>query len=138
MIKVTALALTALLALTACGEQQSASKTGAPVGLMSAPASDVAHNENESDSKTTKKKSNKQENVPFTGTPVDINTASAAELVAVLKGTGVGKAKVENIIAYREEHGGFKSVEELNAVKGIGDKTMEKIRPRLTVSKAVK
>lgn len=62
---------------------------------------------------------------------VDINTADAATLAAVLD--GVGASKAEAIIAYREEHGPFESVDELAEVKGIGLKTLEKNRERITL-----
>lgn len=51
---------------------------------------------------------------------VNINTADAITISEVLK--GVGPAKAEAIVAYRKEHGPFKSVEQLSEVKGIGDK----------------
>ena len=49
---------------------------------------------------------------------VNINTASPSELEA-LPGVGLAKAKV--IVDYRQQHGAFKSVEELKNVKGIGE-----------------
>jgi competence protein ComEA len=49
---------------------------------------------------------------------ININTADAAALT-LLK--GVGDKKAQAIIAYRDEHGAFQSVEELAEVKGIGD-----------------
>lgn len=58
--------------------------------------------------------------------PVDINRADAATLAASLN--GIGPAKAEAIVAYREEHGPFKSVEQLAEVKGVGLKTVEKNR----------
>lgn len=54
---------------------------------------------------------------------ININTASAEELAAELKGVGLNKAKA--IVAYREEYGSFKSVDELSGVKGIGLKTVD-------------
>lgn len=60
---------------------------------------------------------------------VDINTADAATLAAVLD--GVGEAKAEAIVAYREENGPFQSVDQLAEVKGIGLKTLEKNRDRI-------
>ena len=55
--------------------------------------------------------------------PVNVNTADAATLASELK--GVGEKTAAAIVAYREEHGPFKSVEDLKNVKGIGDKTIE-------------
>jgi competence ComEA-like helix-hairpin-helix protein len=51
---------------------------------------------------------------------VNINSADAATISEVLK--GVGSAKADAIVAYRKEHGPFKSAEQLAEVKGIGDK----------------
>ena len=67
----------------------------------------------------------------FAAEPVNINTADAAVLSTKI--TGIGPAKAEAIVAYRKEHGPFKSVDELANVKGIGLKTVEKIRDQLTV-----
>src|SRR5689334_113236 len=63
--------------------------------------------------------------------PVNINTADAATLATRLN--GVGESKAEAIVAYREEHGAFKTVDQLAQVKGIGLKTVEKNREMLTV-----
>ena len=62
---------------------------------------------------------------------VNINTADAGALDAVL--LNVGPAKAEAIVQYRREHGAFKSIEELAMVKGIGLKTVEKNRGRITL-----
>ena len=62
---------------------------------------------------------------------VNINTADAGALDAVL--LNVGPAKAEAIVQYRREHGAFKSVEELAMVKGIGLTTVEKNRERITL-----
>lgn len=66
-----------------------------------------------------------------TQTSININRATEAELVAL---DGVGSSKAQAIILYREMFGGFKSVDELTKVKGIGAKTVEKNRSRLRVS----
>ncbi len=129
----------AVLGLAACGQEQANTK---PVGLMAtseAASEQVAveqksTNSSETEAVPTKKVKKQESNIPTQ--PVNINTATAEELIAALKGTGVGKAKVAKIIEYREQHGGFKSVDELTEVKGIGDKTLEKVRPRVTLSGA--
>jgi len=61
---------------------------------------------------------------------VNINTANADELATL---AGVGKVKAEAIIAYRTANGNFKTVEDLSKVKGIGDKSVEKLKPEITV-----
>jgi len=66
---------------------------------------------------------------------VNLNTATAAQLETL---NGIGAAKAEAIVAYRGEHGSFKSVDELADVKGIGDKTVEKNREQMTVTPARK
>ena len=65
-----------------------------------------------------------------TQTSININRATEAELVAL---DGIGSNKAQAIILYREMFGGFKSVDELTKVKGIGAKTVEKNRRRLSV-----
>ena len=69
----------------------------------------------------------------FASAVVDLNSATAAELDA-LKGVGAAKAKA--IIDYRDKNGPFKSVDELAKVKGFGAKTVDKLRPELTVGGA--
>ncbi|MFH6650498.1 helix-hairpin-helix domain-containing protein [Streptococcus suis] len=61
---------------------------------------------------------------------VNLNTATEADLQTI---SGIGAKRAADIIAYREVNGGFKSVDDLNNVSGIGDKTMESIRPYVTV-----
>ena len=61
---------------------------------------------------------------------VNINTATEGELTAL---DGIGSSKARAIIVYREAFGKFASVDELTQVKGIGEKTLEKNRQRLTV-----
>jgi len=64
----------------------------------------------------------------FAGT-IDINSANADVLAAELH--GVGAKKAAEIIKYREANGGFKSIEELINVKGIGGTILEKNRARI-------
>jgi len=54
---------------------------------------------------------------------VNINTATAEQIANGLKGIGLKKA--EAIITYRKNHGGFKKVEQLLEVKGIGEGTLK-------------
>jgi competence protein ComEA len=63
--------------------------------------------------------------------PVNINTASVEQLTEL---NGIGDAKAKAIVAYRDEHGAFKSVDQLANVKGIGLKTVEKNREMITLS----
>lgn len=62
---------------------------------------------------------------------ININTADASVIADGL--VGVGKEKAEAIVAYRKEHGPFKSAEQLADVKGIGDKLVLKNRDRIAV-----
>lgn len=64
------------------------------------------------------------------GRLININTADTRELIKL---SGIGEVKAAAIVAYREEHGAFSSLEELLNVKGIGEKTLEKIRGYITV-----
>ena len=61
---------------------------------------------------------------------ININRASEGELVSL---HGIGSSKAQAIILYREMFGEFKTVDELTNVKGVGTKTVEKNRRRLTV-----
>jgi competence protein ComEA len=64
------------------------------------------------------------------GRLVNINTASAPELAAI---KGLGEVKAKAIVAYREQNGPFKSVDELKEVKGIGEQMLAKLRPQVTL-----
>src|SRR6185295_10849846 len=61
--------------------------------------------------------------------PVDINTADAATLARELN--GVGPARAQAIVAYRNEHGPFKSVDDLRLVKNMPQKIIEANRENL-------
>lgn len=64
---------------------------------------------------------------------VNINTATQSELEAV---GGVGPAKAKAIISYREANGGFKSLDELDNVKGFGKASIDKLKGELSVEPA--
>ena len=64
---------------------------------------------------------------------LNLNTASASQLQKL---EGIGKKTAAAIVAYREEHGKFKSIKELKHVKGIGKKRLAKIKDKLKVSKS--
>lgn len=61
---------------------------------------------------------------------ININTADAETLDEL---AFVGEVKAEAIVEYRDEHGPFKSAEQLALVKGIGLRTVEKNRDRIVV-----
>lgn len=61
---------------------------------------------------------------------ININAATEADLQTI---SGIGPAKAQKIIAYRESNGPFKTVEDLCNVSGIGTKTLENIRDQISV-----
>jgi competence protein ComEA len=70
----------------------------------------------------------------FASTPVNVNMADAATLAHSLD--GVGPSKAAAIVAYREAHGPFKSVDDLSQVKGIGPATLERNRSAILLTDA--
>ncbi len=85
------------------------------------PASEVAQVEQLS----------KAERLAARDAPIDLNLASAEDLTLL---PGVGPATAERILALRERKGGFESVEELLAVRGIGEARLRAMRPHLALS----
>lgn len=69
--------------------------------------------------------------VPVANAALNLNTATKEELVAL---SGIGPSKAQVILDYRTQHGGFKSVDELKDVKGIGARRFEKLKAELTVA----
>ncbi|HUG88715.1 MAG TPA: helix-hairpin-helix domain-containing protein, partial [Actinomycetota bacterium] len=61
---------------------------------------------------------------------VNVNTADATALDSL---PGIGEVLAQRIIDHREAHGPFTSVDELVAVSGIGEVTLEELRPLVTV-----
>ena len=66
----------------------------------------------------------------LTAGEVDINTADKKTLMTL---SGIGESFAEKIIDYREEHGGFKTVQDLTSIRGIGQTLVEKNKEVLTV-----
>ncbi|SUP41239.1 helix-hairpin-helix domain-containing protein [Veillonella criceti] len=61
---------------------------------------------------------------------ININTANEQELTKL---SGVGPGTAKKIIAYREQSGLFKTIEDIKKVKGIGEATFKKLAPHITV-----
>ena len=61
---------------------------------------------------------------------VNLNTATEADFQTI---SGIGQKRAQDIIAYREANGRFKSVDDLKNVSGIGAKTLEKLKEYVTV-----
>lgn len=61
---------------------------------------------------------------------VNLNTASEEQLMTL---SGIGKAKASAIVRYREEHGGFQSIEELKEVEGIKDGVFNKVKDQIRI-----
>lgn len=64
------------------------------------------------------------------GVPLDLNRASAVDLTRL---KGIGPKRAAAIVAHREREGPFPSVDALQAIKGVGPKTVTRLRPWLTV-----
>ena len=61
---------------------------------------------------------------------ISLNNATISELMTL---SGIGESKAKAIIEYREKNNGFKSIEELKNVSGIGNSTYEKIKDKITI-----
>lgn len=64
-------------------------------------------------------------------TPVDINSANMETIATGLK--GIGDKKAQAIIDYRNKHGAFQSIDDLLNVPGIGEKTLQQLRSKLSL-----
>jgi competence ComEA-like helix-hairpin-helix protein len=63
--------------------------------------------------------------------PLDLNRAGAADLELL---PGVGPALAQRIVSYRATHGAFASIDALAQVRGIGPKTLARLRPLLSIA----
>lgn len=79
---------------------------------------------------TTTNESTSSESGQNDGEKVNLNTASAADLQKL---NGIGQKKAEQIIAYREQNGQFKKIEDLMQVSGIGEKTFAALKDQLAL-----
>ena len=66
--------------------------------------------------------------------PVNINAADADTLARELK--GIGPARASAIVSYRQQHGPFRSVDDLALIKGIGKSVIERTRADLRIGNA--
>ena len=89
--------------------------------IITSNSEDVNNNDNVSN--------NKEESSKVNG-KVNINTASKKELMTL---SGIGEAKANDIINYRNNNGLFKSIEDIKKVNGIKDGTFNKIKDSITV-----
>ena len=71
-----------------------------------------------------------KKSAPSEGARININTATSQELQTLPR---IGPTLAQRIIEYRQTSGGFSSVDDLTNVKGIGEKTLEKIRDSIAV-----
>ena len=71
------------------------------------------------------------EDVPQVRELIDINSATAKEFERL---HGIGPQIAGRIVAYREKNGAFKRVDDITKVRGIGPKTLERLRPHITMS----
>jgi len=65
------------------------------------------------------------------GAPINLNTATVAQLETL---PGIGKSIAERILEYRQKNGGFRKVEDLMNVRGIGEKSFLKMKALITVT----
>lgn len=65
------------------------------------------------------------------GQKIDLNTATLEELMQL---PGIGETKAERVITYREAHSGFRSIDEIQEVEGIGPETFERLKDFLTIN----
>lgn len=108
------------------GDKAEAAQT-ANSAAASAPASSPSASASSSSSSSSVSSSTSR---AASGDLINLNTATASDLQKL---NGIGEKKAEQIIAYRQEKGSFKSIDELKEVSGIGDKTFAAIKDQLTI-----
>jgi len=64
---------------------------------------------------------------------IDLNKASKEELMQL---EGIGERTAQGIVEYRDEHGGFKNIDDLDNVGGLSHVMLEKVKPQLEIGKS--
>ncbi|WP_181592969.1 helix-hairpin-helix domain-containing protein [Paenibacillus sp. YN15] len=121
--------------LSASGQDKAAAASPSPPGQTAAvpsaaPAATAPPGEAATPAASTGKP---QAAAPAKNGLIDINTASASRLDEL---PGIGPGKAQAIVAYRQANGPFRTPEELKKVKGIGQKTYDGLKDRITASAA--
>lgn len=121
--------VSAFMAAAPSPSAQAVSNASTASADVSSPATDSST----SQSASTAAPSESQAIAPSTQSdpfPININTATLEQLKLL---NGIGDVYAQRILDYRAEIGQFQHIEELLDVKGIGEKTLEKIRPYITI-----
>lgn len=119
--------ITALLAVLMIGFALGHRPEGTAVVLLSSTAPVEVSEEAQPEAEEASLSAESAESADSNGiVPIDLNTATAEQLMEV---PGIGETIAGRILDYRETVGSFKTVDELLNVSGIGEKTLEKMRP---------
>ncbi|MCU0373148.1 MAG: helix-hairpin-helix domain-containing protein [Ignavibacteria bacterium] len=108
------------------------SRTSSGINIITTEAEEtIIKNEIAADSlKTESKKKKTSKEDKLAGIQININTASKEQLIML---PGVGESTADKIIMYRENHNGFRKIEDIMKIKGIGKKKFEKLKPYIKV-----
>lgn len=90
----------------------------------------VAHSSSKNNASKNNASNSSAQNTANTGMKISLNNASLTELQQL---NGVGEKKAQAILQYRQQNGKFKSIDELQNVKGIGPKLLEKNKAKLSL-----